>query len=110
MTDSMLAVIEPFVRRGLFATPERAVMEMARDFTLHQVERYRAIAEGLQTKYGMTFEQFDAYLHARAATLVQQPNPTLSQAVMLEEEDALTWKTATEMLQAWLGLQAEVAA
>jgi len=28
--------------------------------------------------------------------------------VMKEEEDALDWKIATEMLQSWLGLQTEV--
>jgi translation initiation factor 2 alpha subunit (eIF-2alpha) len=83
---------------------------MARDYALRQVEHYRAITENLQTKYGMTYEQFEAYLKSRSATLAASPNPTLNQAVIAEEEDALDWKIAREMLQSWLGLQTEVGA
>lgn len=108
MTDQVAAVVEPFVRRGLFASPEKAVAEMARDYVLRQVERYRTVTESLQAKYGMTYEQFEAYLKSRSATLSLSPNPTLNQAVIAEEEDALDWKVAREMLQSWLGLQAEV--
>ncbi|GFP26648.1 hypothetical protein HKBW3S43_00347 [Candidatus Hakubella thermalkaliphila] len=110
MTDQVTTIIESFVRRGLFASPEQAVVEMARDYILHQVERYRAIAEHLQSKYAMTYEQFEAYLKSRSATVAATPNPVLNQAVMTEEEDALDWKIAREMLQAWLGLEAEVGA
>lgn len=108
MTDQVAAVIEPFVRRGLFDSPEKAVTEMARDYVLRQIERYQAIAESLQAKYGMTYEQFEVYLKARSATLAATPNLTLNQAVVAEEEDALDWKIAREMLQSWFGLQAEV--
>jgi len=107
MTDQVAAVVEPFVRRGLFASPEKAVAEMARDYVLRQIERYRTATESLQAKYGMTYEQFEAYLKSRAATLSASPNPALNQAVIAEEEDALDWKIAREMLQSWLGLQAE---
>jgi hypothetical protein len=108
MTDQVAAVIEPFVRRGLFASPEKAVAEMARDYVLRQIERYRSVTESLQAKYGMTYEQFEAYLKSRSATLSASPNPSLNQAVIAEEEDALDWKIAREMLQSWLGLQVEV--
>jgi hypothetical protein len=108
MTDQVAAVIEPFVRRGLFASPEKAVTEMARDYVLRQIERYRTVTESLQAKYGMTYEQFEAYLKSRSATLSASPNPSLNQAVIAEEEDALDWKIAREMLQSWLGLQVEV--
>lgn len=100
-------IVEPFVRRGLFASPEQAVTEMAREYMLRQIEHYRNSIEALQTKYGMTYEQFEAYLHTRAATLLRHPNPTLNQAIMAEEEDALDWKIAREMLQSWLGMQTE---
>lgn len=108
MSDQVTTVIEPFVRRGLFASPEQAVVEMAQDYVLRQIERHRAAIERLQTKYGMNYEQFNAYLKSRSATLVTGPNPALGKAVMKEEEDALDWKIATEMLQSWLGLQSEV--
>jgi translation initiation factor 2 alpha subunit (eIF-2alpha) len=86
---------------------ERAVIEMAREYILHQTENYRSVIESLQAKYGMTYDQFNAYLKARSETLVKTPNPALNQAVM-KEADASDWKIAEEMLQAWLGLQSEV--
>jgi hypothetical protein len=42
--------------------------------------------------------------------LIANPSPALNRAVMVEEEDALDWKIAREMLQSWLGLQAEAGA
>ena len=102
-------IVTPFVRRGLFATPEKAVVEMAQDYVLHQVEKYRAVDDRLCAKYGMTYEQFEAYLKSRSATLAAAPAVALNQAVMLEEEDAHDWKIAREMLTSWLGLQSEVA-
>lgn len=109
MTDQVASVIEPFVRRGLFSSPERAVTEMARDYVLHQIERHRSVLEKLQAKYGMTYEQFNAYLKSRSQMLADSPNRTLNQAIMAEEEDALDWKIANDMLQSWLGIESEVA-
>ena len=77
---------------------------------LRQIETYRASSAALQAKYGMTYEQFEAYLQARSATLAAVPNPALNQAVMAEEEDAFDWKIAREMLANWLGLRAEAGA
>ena len=108
MSDPIATVIEPFVRRGLFASPERAVTEMARDYVLHQIERHHAVIEKLQVKYGMTYDQFDAYLKSRSQTQVALPRRALNQAIMAEEEDALDWKIANDMLQSWLGLESEV--
>lgn len=110
MSDQIGTLVEPFVRRGLFATPERAVAEMARDYVLRQVEHHRATVERLQAKYGMTYDQFDAYLKSRSQMLAHSPSRALNQAIMAEEEDALDWKIANEMLQSWLGIQSEVGA
>lgn len=106
-SNSVVQAIEPLVRRGLFATPEQAVTEIARDYVLRQIERYRTIIENLQARHGMTYEQFEAYLRSRSAILAANPDPALSQAIMAEEEDAMDWKIARDMLQNWLGLQAE---
>jgi hypothetical protein len=108
--STVVDIVKPFVRRGLFPSTEKAVAEMAQDYVLRQIERYRAADERLQAKYGMTYDQFDAYLQARSATLAVAPDVALNQAVMLEEEDAHDWKIAREMLHSWLGLQGEVAA
>ena len=80
---------------------------MAHDYVLRQIERYRTAIENLQARHGMTYEQFEAYLKARSALLATSPSPALNQAVMAEEEDALDWRIAREMLQSWLGLEAE---
>jgi len=109
MSD-VIDIVRPFVRRGLFASAEKAVAEMARDYVLRQIERYRAVDDRLQTKYGMSYEQFEAYLQSRSDALATAPDPALNQAVMMEEEDGDDWKLAREMLHSWLGLQGEVAA
>ncbi|MEW6665453.1 MAG: hypothetical protein AB1512_09550 [Thermodesulfobacteriota bacterium] len=110
MSSDAISVVEPFVQRGLFASPEQAVAEMARDYVLRQIERYRATIENMQAKHGMAYEQYEAYLKSRSAMLQANPSPVLNQAVMTEEEDALDWKIAREMLASWLGLQAEAGA
>lgn len=108
MTSQITMIIEPFVKRGLFESPEKAVFTMAYDYVLHQVEHYQAKIERLQGKYGMNYEQFESYLKARSKTLADTPNPELNRAIMLEEEDALSWKIARDMLASWLGVQSEV--
>lgn len=107
MSDQVTTLVEPFVRRGLFATPEHAVAEMARDYVLHQIERHRAVIEKLESKHGMTYEQFNAYLKSRSQILASSPSRALNQAIMAEEEDALDWKIANDMLQSWLGIESE---
>jgi len=108
ISPELMAVVEPFVRRGLFPNAEMAVAEIARDYVLRQIERYRAMETAFQARYGMTYEQFDDYLRARSGILSKKPNPALNQAIMLEEDDALDWKIARDMVQSWLGLQREV--
>lgn len=108
MSDQVATVVEPFVRRGLFANTEQAVVEMARDYVLRQIEHFQSISEKFQKKYGMSYEQFDAYLKSRSTKLAAKPSPQLNQAIMTEEDDGLEWKAAIEMLQAWLGLHPEV--
>lgn len=107
MAATIESVLEPFVRRGLFATPEGAVRQMARDFVLRQIEFHRSEIAALEAKYGMNYEQFDKYLAVRSQKLIESPSQSLNRAVMAEEDDALTWKSSIEMLDAWLGLGAE---
>ena len=108
MSPELTAVVEPFVRRGLFPSAEVAVAEIARDYVLRQIETYRAQEATFQSRYGMTYEQFDAYLRARSRTLSETANAALNQAIMVEEDDALDWKIARDMMRSWLGIQIEV--
>jgi hypothetical protein len=104
MSPELMAAVEPFVRRRLFPNAEMAVAEIARDYVLRQIERYRAMETAFQARYGMTYEQFDDYLRACSETLSKNPNPALNQAIMIEEDDALDWNIARDMVQNWLGL------
>jgi hypothetical protein len=106
-------VVEPFVQRGLFETTESAVRGLAQDYILRQIVRYQETIGDLERKYGMDYDQFIQYLKQRAAllqstTIPPEQRKPLNQAVMLEEEDALEWKIAREMLQSWLGLKREI--
>ena len=107
MATQVNQLIEPFVRRGLFDSPEQAITEMARSYIIQHITRYQSTIERLQAKHGMTYEQFDAYLKSRSQTLVSRPDPDLNKAIMNEEEDALNWKISREMLDSWLGLETE---
>jgi len=105
-------VVEPLVQRGLFETTESAVRGLAQDYILRQIVRYQETIDNLEQKYGMDYDQFIQYLKQRTALLQSTNIPSeqrqpLNQAVMLEEEDALEWKIAREMLQSWLGLKSE---
>lgn len=108
MNGQVSTILEPFIQRGLFESPEKAVIAMARDYVLRQVERYQATIDGFQHKYGMEYEQFEDYLKARSATLATTPDIELNQEIMAEEEDALDWKIARDMLTNWLGIQVPV--
>lgn len=109
MSPEVVAVMEPFVQRGLFPSAEAAIVEIVRDYTLRQIERYRTVEAEFEAQYGMSYEQFMNYLQARSQTLQKHPGAALGQAVMAEEDDAQEWKVAREMAQSWLGLQREVA-
>jgi hypothetical protein len=56
----------------------------------------------------MTYEQFDEYLRVRSKALSEAPTPALNKAVMAEEDNALEWKVARDMVRSWLGFQREV--
>jgi DNA repair ATPase RecN len=113
-TATLTAIVEPLVRRKLFATTEEAMLELMQDYTLRQISSYQSQIAELERKYGMSFTKFTQYLHERGATLQSkelspQQRQSLGRALMAEEDDWLDWKVATEMLQSWLGLREEVA-
>ncbi len=110
----MSAVIAPLIKRRIFETEEQAVRELLRGFVLAQIEALRQSLNRFEQQYGMTFERFGAYLHERSGLLAseaitREQRTALGQAVMQEEDDWLEWKVSREMLDSWLGLQAEVA-
>jgi hypothetical protein len=113
MSTTASAVMEPLIRRKVFATEEEAARSLLREYVLRQVDALRQEMARFERKHGMRFEQFVEYLHERSALLEESELPpeqrqVLGQAIMQEEDDWLDWKVAREMLEGWLGLRREV--
>ncbi|MFO7742364.1 MAG: hypothetical protein R6X31_08635 [Anaerolineae bacterium] len=110
MNTSVSAMVEPLVNRKLFATEEEAVRSLLREYILQQVSQLQQELSSLESKYGMSFDQFAAYVHERSVLLEEgdlspEQRKALGQAIVQEEEDWLEWKINREMLDSWLGLR-----
>jgi len=105
MPQNLAKIVHPLVENGLYENAEAAVKDLMANHILHQIAHYRGIIEKLENKYGMSYHQFNAYLNERAKKLENEQS--IHQRFMLEEDDELDWKTATEMLQSWLGLSSK---
>lgn len=103
MSQDLAEIVHHLVDNGLYETAEAAVKDLMAGHILHQIEHYRAIVEKFEKKHGMKLAQFDDYLKERAQKLVNDPSG--HKRFMLEEENALDWKIAAEMLASWLGLR-----
>jgi len=115
MNTSVSTMVEPLVNRKMFATEEEAIRSLLREYILQQVRQLQQELSSLESKYGMSFEQFAAYVHERSVLLEEgglspEQRKALGQAIMQEEEDWLDWKVNREMLESWLGLRQEVVA
>lgn len=113
MSVSISAVIEPLIKRRIFATEEEAIRELLREYILRQIEALQQELAHFERKYAMRFGQFGEYLHERSVLLETGNLPTeqrqaLGQVIMQEEDDWLDWQVAKEMLESWLGLRQEV--
>lgn len=103
MSQDLAEIVHPLVDNGLYESAEAAVKDLMAGHILHQIEHYRVIVDKFEKTYGMKYIQFDEYLAERAKKLAN--DPARQKRFMLEEEDALDWKVATEMLESWLGLR-----
>ena len=111
---TVASVLQPLIARAIFPDEETAVRELAMEYVLRQVDSLQGTILAFERKNGMTFAQFQQYLHERSR-LLDSPDldevtrRRLGQSVMSEEDDWLEWKAAMEMLESWLGLKREVA-
>jgi len=115
MNTRVRTVMEPLIRRKVFATEEEAIRSLLRAYVLRQIDTLQRELARFERKYGMRFEQFVEYLHERSVLLEEgefspEQRQALGQAVMREEDDWLDWKVSREMLESWLGLRQEVVA
>lgn len=105
MSQNLAEIVHPLVDNGLYENAEAAVKDLMASHILHQIERYRNTVEKFEKKHGMKYFQFEDYLKERAKKLVAEPSS--AKRFMLEEEDALDWKVANEMLQSWIELKSK---
>ncbi len=115
MDGDVRAMVTPLVNREMFATEEEAVRCLLREYILQRISQIQEELSRLESKYGMSFEHFAAYVHERSLLLEErdlspEQRKTLGQAIMEEEEDWLDWKVSWELLESWLGLRQEVVA
>ena len=107
-----MSAIEPLIKRKLFATEEDAINQLVSDYVLRQISDAQTELSAFEHKYGMTFQQFEEYLHDRSLLLTEgeftdEQRRVLGRLVMEEEDDWLEWKAMKEILESWLGLRAE---
>jgi len=112
MNTRVSAVMEPLIRRKVFATEEEAARSLLREYVLRQIDTLQRELARFERKYGMRFEQFVEYLHERSVLLEEgefslDQRQALGRAIMQEEDDWLDWKVSREMLESWLGLRSE---
>lgn len=115
MNTRVSAVMEPLIRRKVFATEEEAARSLLREYVLRQIDTLQRELARFERKYGMRFKQFVEYLHERSVLLEEgefslEQRQALGRAIMQEEDDWLDWKVSREMLESWLGLRQEVVA
>jgi len=103
MSQDLTEVVQPLVEKGQFENAESAVRDLMTEYILRQIERYRKIVKKYEKKYGMRYHQFVQYLKERASKL--SGDISSHQKFMKEEDDALEWKIAIEMLESWMGLK-----
>lgn len=113
MSTVINSVIEPLLKRRIFATEEEAIRTLMQQYILQQIDTLQQTLAHFEQKYGLGFQQFTDYLHERSRLLEREQltveqRRVLGQAVMQEEDDWLDWKVAQEMLQSWLGIRQEV--
>jgi len=111
----MITQIEPLLKRNIFATEDEAIHELVREYVLRQIVLLQEDLKRFERKHGMSFQQFNKYLHERSILLKEkklsaEQLQALNISIMQDEDDWLDWKVAREMLENWLGLQQETEA
>jgi hypothetical protein len=86
---------EPFVRTGLYASPEQALKHIILDYLDRQIAWAEAELRRYEQKYQKTFTEWSASLSGRA---------TIS-----DEDDWMEWEATLDMLDGWQQIKVEVA-
>jgi hypothetical protein len=95
LTQSAYILTEPFVRTGVYASPEQALKHIILDYLDHQIAWAEAKLRRYERKYRRTFAEWSASLAGKATSA--------------EEDEWMEWEATLDMLDGWRQIKAEVA-
>ncbi len=94
LTQTIPVLTEPFVRAGLYPSPEKALKHIILDYVERQIAWAEAELRRYQRKYGQGFAEWTASLSGRAT--------------IADEDDWMEWEATRDMLKGWRQVRTEV--
>jgi hypothetical protein len=85
---------EPFVRTGIYASPEQALKHIILDYIERQIAWAEAKSQRYEQKYQQTFAEWTESLSR--------------QATIAKEDDWMEWEATIDMLEGWRQIKAQV--
>ena len=82
-----LMLTEPFVRIGIYSTPEQALKHIILDYIERQIARVEAQIRHYEQKHRRTFAEWTRELVERAT--------------IADEDEWMEWEAALDMLEGW---------
>ncbi len=92
--DRMSLLLEPFVRTGVYASPEQALKHIILDYLERQIAWAEAQRRRYEQKYQRSFHEWTRSLSG--------------QATIADEDDWLEWEATLDMLDGWRQLKTEI--
>lgn len=94
LTQATSLLIEPFVRTGIYASPEQALKYIILDYIERQIVWAEAEIRHYEQKYQQTFAEWTEALSG--------------QATIANEDDWMEWEATLDMLDGWLRVKTAV--
>jgi len=93
-TQVAFLLTEPFVRTGIYASPEQALKHIVLDYIERQIAWAEAEIRRYEQKYQLAFAEWTESLSGRAT--------------ITDEDDWMEWEATIDMLDGWRQTEAEV--
>lgn len=94
LTQVAFLLTEPFVRTGVYSSPELALKHIILDYVERQIAWARAELRRYEQKHRQTFAEWTESLSG--------------QATIADEDDWMEWEATLDMLHGWRQVKAKV--
>ena len=94
LTQVTSLLTQPFVRTGIYASPEQALKHIILDYIERQIAWAEAERRRYEQKHQCTFAEWSRALSG--------------QATIADEDDWMEWEAILDMLDGWRQIKAEV--